>query len=129
MKLYRKMFAAADGRPAVGDGRNMLGVRPANPARKGQAADVKAVAGTDPVRPGEGLSAYDDPSEIPPQVAGEVWVIETDDLPAQLCPLQRGKNKRHVHIEPAVEVTLDQLQGLLASTREMWQPLDPGATA
>lgn len=127
MKLYRKMFADTDGKPAVGDGRNMLGVRPRNPSQPRQARDVNAVVGTDNVLPGEGLSAYTDSGEIPPQVQGEMWVIETDDLPADLVVHQRGRNPRHYHIEPSREVELDAFQAMLANTRDLWELADGGA--
>jgi hypothetical protein len=72
VKLYRKMFSDTDNKPLVGDGRNMLGVRPKDPTQPRKASDVSAVSSTDMVKPSEGLSAYAHPDEIPPQVQGEM---------------------------------------------------------
>lgn len=120
MKLYRKMLMAADGLPVVGSDRNMLGVRPADPAFPNKIRDVGATLPTDPVRPGKGLSVYNDPGEIPARVAGEMWEIDTDLLPPGLAHVQRGK-PAHYHIEPSYLMTLGEYQKLLADTRDLWQ--------
>ena len=121
MKLYRKMIEDADGLPLVGDGPNMLGVRPADPAYPKKIKDVDAVHGTDTVKPGKGMSAFGDPKEIPSPVRGVMWEIETDDLPEGLVHVQRGKRLAHYHIEPSREMTLDDLRALLAATRDLWR--------
>lgn len=121
MRLYRRMLTAVDGRPLVGDGRNMLGVRPADPAFPKKIRDVPAVLGTDLVRPGKGLSAYNSPAEIPAHVSGEMWEVETDLLPPGLSAVQRGGRTAHYQIEPAADMTLDEFQKLLAGTRDLWQ--------
>lgn len=126
MKLYRKMFSDTDGKPLAGDGRNALGVRPFDPNKPKKRCDVRAVNPTDLVTPGEGLSCYDDPSEIPAVVEGEMWVIETDGLPPQLSVHQRGNDPRHYHIEPANDMPLSELQELLADTRDLWERADGG---
>ena len=124
MKLYRKMFSDTEAKPVVGDGRNALGVRPFDPNKPKKPHDVKAVNPTDLVSPGTGLSAYDDSGQIPAVVQGEMWVIETDDLPQQLVVHQRGSNPRHFHIEPANGMELGEFQDLLADTRDLWERAD-----
>lgn len=120
-KLYRLMKADADGKPLVGSGSMMLGVRPTDPAQPNKRADVPAVAGTDVVQPGDGgLSCYSDPASIAIQSNKLVlWSIETGDLPPELIPEPAGDP--HYHVEPDREMTLDELQGLLADTRDLWQ--------
>ena len=120
MKLYRKMEIAGDQLPVLGTGSNMLGVRPRDPAFPKKIKDVDAVNGSDPVTPGKGMSAFDSPGEIPSQVRGVMWEIDTDDLPVELLHVQRGKRSAHYQIEPAREMTLDELQRLLACTRDFW---------
>ncbi len=120
VKLYRKMFAADDGRPLVGDGRNMLGLRPFDPKWPRQAADTTAVAAGDPVVPPQGLSVFTSPDVIPPRVEGVMWVIATDDLPATMTFVQAGRNPAHYHITPRKQVSLDVCQQWLADTRELW---------
>jgi hypothetical protein len=122
------MLADADGKPLVGADRDMLGVRPANPAQPRQGKDVRAASGGEKVYPGEGLSAANDPGHLPPHVEGELWVIESDGLPSELACCQRGKKLWHYQIEPASEMTLDELQSLLAATRDLWQRADGGTT-
>ena len=126
MKLYRKMFEDADGRPIVGAGRNELGVRPADPQKPRQAADVHVSADGDLIPPGDGMSAFTDPGAISPLVQGVLYSIETDDLPDELTWEQRGKKPAHHHIEPKDEATLKEFQELLAETRDLWQREDGG---
>lgn len=126
MKLYRKMTPDADGLPVVGSRRNMLGVRPRNPANPGFRADVNATAETDPVGPGEGLSVYDSADAIHPHIRGVLYAIDADDLPASLMPVQRGRDAFHYQIEPARAMTLGQFQALLADTRDSWEPEQGG---
>ena len=124
MKLYRKMFSDTDAKPVVGDGRNALGVRPFAPKQR---YDVKAVNPTDLVKPGEGLSVYDHPGQIPVVVQGEMWVLDTDDLPKELVANQRGNNPQHFHIEPANDMQLGEFQDWLANTRDFWKRPDEEA--
>lgn len=121
MKLYRVMRAGADGKPLVGDEGMMLGVRPADPARPNKARDVAAVAGGDPVQPGSGLSCYADPAAIKLKRTQQLllWSVAADSLPAELTG--RAAGPPHWHIEPTVEMTLDQYQQALAATRDLWQ--------
>lgn len=124
MKLYRKMFSDPNGKPLVGGGRNALGVRPLDPNNPRKMHDVQAANSTDLVQPGEGLSAYDDPSQIPAVVQGEMWVIETDQLPQELVTYQRGNNPCHFHIETTNPVELAEFQELLAKTQDLWERAD-----
>jgi hypothetical protein len=119
------MKADADGKPLVGSGSMMLGVRPADRAQPNRRFDVPAVAGTDVVAPGDGgLSCYTDPAAI--LVRGgrlRRWSVESDGLPAGLA--DRDAGDPHRHLEPAGPMTLDQFQQALAGTRDLWL-LEPG---
>jgi hypothetical protein len=128
VKLYRLMKADSDGKPLVGSGSMMLGVRPTDPAQPNKRADVPAVAGTDVIHPGDGgLSCYSDPDAIKIQSNRlELWSIEVSDLPPELSPQDAGDP--HYHVEPKRDVTLDQLQRLLADTRDRWQQEKRGTT-
>jgi hypothetical protein len=119
--LYRLMKMAPDGRPLVGNGSMMLGVRPRDPAQPIKRYDVPAVVGTDIVRPGDGgLSCYNDPDAITIRSGKlELWSIEVRLLPAELAAQPAGEP--HFHIEPRRAVTLDELQQLLAAARELWE--------
>ena len=126
MKLFRLMKVDADGKPLIGTGSMMLGVRPADPNQPNKRADVLAVTGVDVVKPGDGgLSCYTDPSAITiqPKKCG-LYSIEVADLPTELLPQPAGVP--HYHIEPTRDLTLDQLQQLLADTRDLWQREDGG---
>jgi hypothetical protein len=120
VKLYRLMKAAPDGKPLVGSGARMLGVRPRDPAQPNKRHDVPAVSGTDAVHPGDGgLSCYSDPSAIKIKSSKlEVWSIEVAPLPPELTAQPAGDP--HYHIEPKQDVTLDRFQQLLANTRDLW---------
>ena len=121
MKLYCVMKVDADGKPLVGSGSMMLGVRQTDPAQPNKRADVRAVSGADVVQPGEGgMSYYSDPAAITIQLGKLVlWSIESDDLPPELIPQDAGVP--HYHIEPSRAVSLDGFQELLADTRDLWQ--------
>lgn len=119
MKLYRMMKADADGKPLVGNGSMMLGVRPTDPTQPLKRADVPAVAGNDIVHPADGgLSCYSDPSAIRIRSTKLLlWSIETNDLPVEL--MGRAAGDPHFHIEPSRDMTLDEIQQLLADTRDL----------
>jgi hypothetical protein len=121
VKLYRKFLLDGTGKPVVGVSFGMLGVRPFDPQRPKKYHDVKAAAGTDPVRFGEGgLSVFTDPAAIRIQTADLIlcW-LESANLPGGLATVPAGDP--HYHIEPQAEMTLDHYQALLASTRDLWQ--------
>ena len=117
---------AEDGKPAVGNEPCVLGVRLKDPANPKRVKDVDAAAGTDPVHPGKGLSVDTTPGNMPPTLAGALWVIDTDVIPPGLDTPQRGKRTTHHQIEPAAEMTLDEYQALLWSTRDAWQRVTEG---
>lgn len=121
VKLYRVMKVDADGKPLIGSGSMMLGVRPTDPAQPNRRPDVPAVAGTDIVQPGDGgMSCYSDPAAITIQLGKLVlWSIDSNDLPPELIPQDAGVP--HYHVEPNQGVSLDRLQALLAGTRDLWQ--------
>jgi hypothetical protein len=116
------MKTAADGLPEVGDTFARLGVRPTGPGRQG---DVRAATPSDPVRPGEGgmSVAADSPNNLPahmrkPAARHPVWEIDSADLGDGLIASAAGPP--HHHIEPDREMTLDELQSLIAATRTRW---------
>ena len=122
MTLYRMMKAAADGLPEVGDTFAKLGVRP---ARSGTKGDVKAANPIDLVRPGEGGMSVgaDSPDNLlshmrPPKNKYPIWEIDAADLGAGLIATAAGPP--HYVVEPGHEMTLDEFQSLLASTRSRW---------
>ncbi|HVL12718.1 MAG TPA: hypothetical protein VM529_09140 [Gemmata sp.] len=110
------MKVAADGKPLVGIRFAMLGVRPRNPTTT---FDVDAVAGTDLVLPGEGLSTSPDPNSRQPRRGESVFEIETDELSPDLAP--NPDKPGHVLLEPSRSMTLDDFQQALADTRDLWQ--------
>jgi hypothetical protein len=116
------MKAARDGLPEVGDTFAKLGVRPTIVGRQG---DVSATNPSDLVRPGEGgmAVAADSPSNLPkhkrsPAAKHPVWEIDSRDLGQGLVAAPAGPP--HYQIEPDREMTLDELQGFLAATRNRW---------
>lgn len=124
MKLYRLMKADFDGRPLVGNGSMILGIRPTDPTQPNKRADVAAVADTDTVTPGGGgLSCYTDPAAI--LIRGKALLLrslDSSDLPVNLAV--RADRDPHRLIEPATRMTLAEFQLLTAGTRQFWQ-LEP----
>lgn len=122
MKLYRVMKVAADGKPLLGSGAMMLGVRPRDPALPNKRFDVPAVTAADTVRPGDGgLSCFSDRGAVKITVrpgAMELWSIDSAQLPPALVAVAAGIP--HYHVEPQNDVSLDELQQLLADTRDLW---------
>ena len=125
MKLYRLMKADADGKPLLGKGSMMLGVRPNDPTASNQRADVFATSGGDMVQPNEGgLSCYSDPEQMRLQSKKLLlWAIDAADLPNELAVVPA--DEPHYHIEPQTAMTLDELQQMLAGTRDRWQRVEP----
>ncbi len=121
MKLYRVMKVDADGKPLVGTKRNMLGVRPTDPANKdpNRVFDVLAVTDSDPVGPGKGMSTAPKPNGLRPRADEALFEIESDELPGELAPNQDKAN--HCLIQPSQAMTLGEYQQALADTRELWQ--------
>lgn len=121
MKLYRVMKVDVDGKPLVGSGSMLLGLRPTDPSQPYRHFDVPAISGQDVVHPGEGgLSCYEDPAAITIQLNKKLilWSIETNDLPPAL--IGTPADPPHYHIESRGVATLDELQELLSDTRDLW---------
>jgi hypothetical protein len=123
VKLYRMMKAAADGMPETGDTFAKLGIRPARPGRRG---DILASDPVDVVRPGKGgmsvaADAVDDlPTHMrPPRAQFPIWEIDTAELGEGLLATPAGPP--HYVVEPAHEMTLAEMQFLLAATRDRWR--------
>jgi hypothetical protein len=120
VKLYRIMKAAADGLPEVGTKFGMLGVRPRDPTNPKRRFDVRATASTDIVSPGDGMSVNADPAAlIPPDDEFLVWVIDEADIGPDLAV--SPAKPQHYHVGPSHDMTLAELQQLLAGTRDRWQ--------
>lgn len=121
MKLYRVMKVdPTDGKPLVGTRRNMLGVRPTDPANTDprRRFDVAAVTDADPVDPREGLSTEVVPDNLTVGPREALFGIESDDLPAELG-VKPDRPPHHL-IGPAARMTLGDYQAALESTRDLW---------
>ena len=120
MKLYRVMKVDTDGQPRVGTRRNMLGVRPFDPANKDprRKFDVDAVNGSDSVLPGtkKGLSVSSTPARLIANNDEAVWEIDDTELPPELVPV-RDRPPHHI-LEPRRPMTLDEYQDALIATRD-----------
>lgn len=123
MKLYRVMKVAGDGKPQVGTKRNMLGVRPRDPANTNprRRPDVDAVNDTDTVLPGKGLSTSQAAAMFRIDRGEAIFEIDTNDLGPDL--VENPDNPPHTLIQPAVAMTLGEFQQALAGTRDLWQPV------
>jgi hypothetical protein len=115
------MKVAADGKPVVGTRRNMLGVRPTDPANTNpqRVFDVDAENDTDSVAPGQGLSTSIVPTPQRVQTGEALFVVETTELPAELAP--NPDRPPHCLLEPTRPLTLAEYQQALADTRDLWQ--------
>ena len=121
MKLYRMMKIDADGKPTVGNGSMMLGIRPTDPTQPERRFDVPAVNETDLVRPGDGgLSCYSDAAAIKLRSRKlALCSIGSEKLGSKLRPIATGN--MHYLVEPTDEMMLGELQQFFAETRELWQ--------
>jgi hypothetical protein len=121
VKLYRVMKVDADGRPRVGARGYMLGVRPTDPNNTDprRRFDVAAVADTDAVSPGEGLSTSLDPAVLVVRTGEALFVIDTADLGVGLK--ENPDHPPHCLIEPASPMPLGDFQQALADTRDLWE--------
>src|SRR5262249_42948252 len=117
----RVMKVAADGEPLVGTRRNMLGVRPTDPANKDpkRKFDVAAVNDADTISPGEGLSTSQNPAILRANPGEAIFEIDTDDLASDL--VENPDHPPHTLIQPLVPTTLGEFQRALADTRDLWQ--------
>lgn len=122
--MYRAM-AEDTGRPRVELSAIGLGVRLADRAPHN---DVDALAATDPVTPGKGMSvAPSDPALLPPlrrpaSLGGigkhPVWEIDEAELGPDLR--FRQDTRTHGLIEPARPMTLAEYLSALVLTRDRW---------
>ena len=123
MKLYRVMKIDVDGKPMVGTRRNMLGVRPTDPNNTipNRKFDVDAVSGSDLVVPGKlkGLSVSTSTERLFPAPGEAVWQIEENELAPELLPCPAGPP--HHILEPVRVINLDDYQGLLLATQDLWE--------
>ena len=124
MKLYRVMkIDPDDGKPLVGIRRNMLGVRPFDPAntQRNRKFDVDAVVGSDPVVPGtrKGLSVSSVADRLYPAPDEAIWWIEDADLVPEFAAVPDGLP--HHILEPTRQVTLNIYQANLWATRDLWE--------
>jgi hypothetical protein len=126
MKLFRLMKADTNGKPLVGSGSMMLGVRPTDPQQPNKRSDVAAISDDDSVEPrAGGLSCYSDAGAIAlTSKKLSLWWIESDRLPEVLEVREAGDP--HFHIEPVIKMTLAGFQLLLAQTRDDWQKVEQG---
>ncbi|MBA4064943.1 MAG: hypothetical protein C0501_14765 [Isosphaera sp.] len=131
MKLYRRMLAAADGKPLAGDRFGMLGVRPkGKPGR----SDVDAALPTDvvPAAAPKGMSVNADATRVP-QPAGDefvLWVLDVpDDNPGAVLGgdlAVEPDRPPHAVIRPARDLPLAEYQRALTGTRDHWQRVPEG---
>lgn len=123
MKLYRTMKVAPDGKPLVGQKRNMLGVRPTDPNNRNAKAvfDVPAVSDTDAVSPGKGMSTSLDPGKLRVDPGEAIFEIDTADFDPDLEP--NPDNPPHCLIQPSVTMALSEFQQALQATRDLWKPV------
>jgi hypothetical protein len=124
VKVFRAMRKDSCGLPMLGDGGNMLGVRPF--------VDILADAEGSVQGGGGGLSVTpDDPTRLPrhvrPARLGGVGKLPVFEIPvAALGTTLRyradsGHPDRHGFIEPAESMTLPQYQSALAATQSDWK--------
>lgn len=124
--LYRSMIEDADGKPKVGSAARRLGVRGLESSHH----DIFALLSTDRVKPSlGGMSATpDDPNDLPPflkpvSLGGRgrdpVWVIDEADLGPDLIFVP--DTATHGVIAPVREMTRDEYERALASTRDKWR--------
>jgi hypothetical protein len=125
-KLYRSMRDDGSGKPEVSPTARGLGVRPGG-------GDVPARLPNDLVYPGQGgLSASPDtplnlavfrrPAKFQGTGKDSVWEIDSAVLPLfNLSYRIDPKTPKHGYIEPAVPMTLDDYQRLLAATQSEWR--------
>jgi hypothetical protein len=117
------MKAAADGLPEVGIRFGMLGVCPKDPTNPRKRFDVSATAPTDRVKPGDGMSVNTDRTKLkPPDDEFLLWEIDDSVLGSGLAVFEAGPP--HYHVGPAREMTLAELQKLVADTRGNWKRVE-----
>lgn len=123
------MKVGADGKPVVGTRRNMLGVRPTDPASTDpkRVPDVRAVNDQDIVSVTEGLSTSPTTEQLLPNPKEAIFVIETEELPPGLREYQ--DTSTHYLIVPSDRngLPLAGFQLALADTIDLWEPIEEGS--
>jgi len=129
VKLYRVMKVGADGKPLIGKRRNMLGVRPTDPASTdpNRKPDVRAVSDQDIVSVTEGLSTSPTTEKLLPNPKEAIFVIETKELPPELRDYR--DTSTHYLIVPSDRngIPLAGFQQALADTIDLWEPIEEGS--
>lgn len=134
MRVLRGMRPAADGLPRLGPTPKTLGARPGAAAGEGDIVmDERGM-----VRPGgegepEGMSVSPPPADNivyfrrPPEHGGtakklKLYEMDTEELPDELVAMSDPENPEgHFLIAPAYEMSFEEYQGALESTRDLWR--------
>jgi|CZKU01.1.fsa_nt_gi hypothetical protein len=109
------MIPGDDGAPAVGEERNMLGVRPGEKALS-IFLDPRQIP--NPIRPKAVLNLQGEPGLNAETV---LYALDEEELAAfQLCLGEVGA-RTHAGVEPAGACDRDELQRRLVATRPKWR--------
>lgn len=133
MRVLRGMIPDEDGQPRVGGTGRTLGARPGYPdAPKEPGPDIHIDADGNVYPETGGTSVAMPPMEHlrphrrPPKHGGrdkklEVYELETDELPDELQVRADPFGPAvHAFIEPAYEMSFDEYQRALHTTRKLW---------
>lgn len=91
------------------------------PPEGGNASGKNGVS-TAPEDP-ENLPSFRRPAEFGGTGSDPVWSLDPDKLPEGLVGIRDGTS--HVSIAPARTMPFDEYQGLIASTKGLWEKVDP----
>lgn len=130
-RVLRGMRPDKECYPRTGPTPKTLGARPAGPT--GEEGDIP-VSSDGMVRPETGGMSVSPPPvknviyfRRPPEHGGtakklKLYEMETDELPDELMARPDPRNpEKHVFIEPAYEMSFEEYQGALESTRDLWR--------
>jgi hypothetical protein len=113
--LYRAMIPDEDGGPAVGDDRNMLGLRP---GEVDLSVFVDAQQIPNPIRPKSTPNAQGEPGMNAETV---LFTIDEAELAASKLALGAVGKRTHAGIRPAGACDTNELQRRIAETRPKWR--------